>query len=56
MPTPRKKAKKDANQIPTLIGVSNQTTTVEGEDFVQDETPVNIAVNPTTGAVVLEAA
>lgn len=56
MPDSRKIAPRDENREPTLIGVSNQTTTIGDIDFVQDQTPVPIAVNPATGAVVLEAA
>jgi len=56
MPDSKDKAQKDSNRTPTLIGVSNQTTTIGDIDFVQDETPVPVSVNPTTGAVILEAA
>jgi hypothetical protein len=48
-------APKDENRVPTLLGVSNQTATIDGKDYVQDETPVPIAVNPVTGAIIVEA-
>jgi len=51
----RDKAPRDENRAPTLIGVSNQTITIGDITFTQDVTPVPIAVNPATGAVVLEA-
>jgi hypothetical protein len=44
MPTPRVDAPRDDNREPTVIGVSK----------VDMETPVPIAVNPTTGAVIVE--
>lgn len=53
MPTSRDSAKKDDNRVPTMIGVSNQTTTISGKSFVQNETPVPIAVDPATGAIQL---
>ncbi len=49
-------AKKDENRVPTMIGVSSETITIGSTDFIQDVTPVPIAVNPTTGAVLLEQA
>ena len=55
MPTSRTIAKREENRVPTLIGVANQTITIGDTNFVQDVTPVPIAVNPATGAVVLEA-
>ena len=48
------KAKRDANRVPTMIGVSSQNTTIAGKVFVAGTTPVPIAVNPTTGAIILE--
>ena len=54
MPNSRKSAPKDANREPTIMGVSSQTITIGEINFVQDETPVPIAVNPVTGAVKTE--
>ena len=56
MPNSVKIAIRDANRVPTLIGVSKTTETIADIDFVQDTTPVPVAVNPVTGAIVLEAA
>ena len=56
MPTSKTNAPRDDNAQPVLTGVSNQTTTIGDIDFVQDETPVPVAVNPATGAVIIEAA
>ena len=39
-------AKKDENRVPTLVGVSNLDGT----------TPIPVAVNPTTKAVIIEIA
>jgi hypothetical protein len=56
MPDSKNVAVKDANRVPVLVGVSNKNATIGGITFVQDETPVPVAVNPSTGAVKIEAA
>ena len=50
------KAKRDENRVTTLIGVSSETTTIGGIIFVTGETPVPVAVNPTTGAILTKSA
>jgi hypothetical protein len=54
MPTSRTVAKKDENRVPTLIGVSSETTTINGVVFTEGVTPVPVAVDPITGAIILE--
>jgi hypothetical protein len=56
MPDSKNIAPRDANRVPVLIGVSNKNATIGGIVFVQDETPVPVAVNPSTGAVKIESA
>jgi len=56
MPDSNDRAVKDENYVPVLTGVSSQDITIGDKVFVQDETPVPIAVNPATGAVILEPA
>lgn len=51
----RDTAPRDDNRKPTLLGVSSTTETIEGVDYVEDVTPVPIAVNPATGAIILES-
>ena len=55
MPTSRDKAKKDENRVSTLIGVASETVTINGTVFTEGVTPVPVAVDPTTGGIVLEA-
>ena len=54
MATSKKIASRDENRVVVLIGVASKTATVGGIDFVKDETPVPIAVNPATGAIIVE--
>ena len=56
MPNSKNKAPRDENRITVIVGVSSSTTTLDGIDFVEGETPVPIAVNPVTGAIKFEAA
>ena len=56
MPTSRTIAKREENRVPTLIGVASTTVTIGDTNFVQDVTPVPVAVNPVTGAILIENA
>ena len=56
MPTLKPKAERDENRVTTLIGVSDQTITIGDQNFIQDETPVPVAVNPVTGAIKAKSA
>lgn len=47
-------APRDDNRIVVLIGVASQTITIGGVVFIQGETPVPIAVNPSTGAIIVQ--
>lgn len=49
------KAKRDENRVTTLIGVSSETVTIGTIDFVTGETPVPVAVNPVTGAILAKS-
>ena len=48
------KAERDENREPTLIGVSDSTETISDVDFEEGVTPVPVAVNPVTHAVILK--
>lgn len=48
--TSRVDAPRDDNRVAVLVGVASETT----GDFIEDVTPVPIAVNPLTGAIILE--
>jgi len=50
----RDKAAIDENRVGTLIGVSSETITLNGIDFIEGITPVPVAVNPLTYAVIVE--
>ena len=52
----RDKAPKDDNRVSTLLGVASTTTTVSGVSYTAGITPVPIAVNPVTGAIIVEEA
>lgn len=54
MPTSRTTAPRDENGKPTLLGIASTTVTIGGIVFTQNVTPVPIAVNPTTHAILLE--
>lgn len=52
----RSNASLDQNRVPTLIGVSSVTDTINGIEFIEGVTPVPVAVNPVTGAIIVEEA
>jgi len=54
MPTSQTDAPRDNNRVTVLTGVSSQTITIDGVDFVEGETPVPVAVDPTTNKIKLE--
>lgn len=51
----RSDAPRDENRVTVLIGVSSSTGTVNGISYVTGVTPVPVAVDPTTHAIVIEA-
>lgn len=54
MPTSKTNAVRDDNRVPVLIGVSSETITIGGVDFIEGITPVPIAVNPVTHRMIVE--
>jgi hypothetical protein len=56
MPNPRPTGKRDDNRVVTIMGVSSTNTTIAGKTYVTGQTPVPIAVNPVTKALIIEAA
>jgi hypothetical protein len=51
-----KNAPRDNNRVTVMMGVSSQTTTINGISYVAGVTPVPIAVDPVTGKVQVSAA
>lgn len=49
-------AERDQNRTTTIMGVASETITIGDITYVEGITPVNIAVNPTTGAIIVENA
>ena len=51
----RSDAPRDNNRVPVLVGVASQTITVNGINYVKGVTPVPVAVDPTTNAIIGES-
>ena len=48
-------ASRDQNRVTTIMGVASETITIGDIEYIEGETPVNIAVNPVTHAVLIES-
>lgn len=55
MPNLPKNATRDDDRVPVIMGVSSQTVTINGVNYVTGVTPVPIAVDPVTGKIILES-
>lgn len=51
-----KNAPRDDNRVTVMMGVSSQTVTINGINYVAGVTPVPIAVDPSTGKVQVASA
>ncbi len=47
-------AERDENRVTTLIGVASETIEINGINYIEGITPVTVAVNPITGAIIVE--
>lgn len=48
-------AARDENMRPVLIAVSSSTTTVDGVDYIEGVTPVEVYGDPATGALLINS-
>ncbi len=55
MPNLPKNAPRDDNRVPTLVGVSSTTVTINGVNYVQGVTIVPIAIDPVTGGIITKS-
>lgn len=48
-------AARDENMRPVLLAVSSQTTTVNGVDYIEGVTPVEVYGDPATGSLLIDS-
>lgn len=48
-------ASRDENHVPVLLAVSSRTATINGVNYIQGVTPVEVYGDPLTGAILIDS-